>query len=196
MSQGSTITRLLVRWSDGDQDAAQALFDRYAHRLAALAEKNLSNRLAARVDGEDIVQSVFRTFFSRTARGEFRINDSVEIWQLLVTITLAKVRSAARRHTTGKRNIEAEVRGTIHEWLPHAMETEPGPAEAAALVEEIEAILSGLPDEYASILSLRLEGYSQSEIADQIGVTRQTVARALKRLQIKLQRGLPALADR
>lgn len=195
MSQETSITQLLARWSGGDQDAAQVLFDRYAHRLAALAEKNLSHKLAARVDGQDIVQSVFRTFFQRSARGDFQIHDSVEIWQLLVTITLAKVRSEARRHTAAKRDVEAEVHGTIHEWLPQAMQTEPGPAEAAALVDEIESILNGLPDDYAQILSLRLEGRSRSEIAETIGVTRQTVSRVLERLQTRLQRSLPPLAD-
>ena len=182
---------MLSQWRGGDQDAAQSLFDRYARRLAALAEKNLSQKLAARVDGEDIVQSVFRTFFQRSACGEFRIHNSVEIWQLLVTITLAKVRSEARRHTAEKRNVEAEVHGSIHEWLPQAIETEPGPAEAAALVDEIESILNGLPDEYSQILTLRLEGRSRSEIAETIGVTRQTVSRVLAGMQRRLERNMP-----
>lgn len=188
MNRSPSITQLLTRWRGGDEDAAQVLFDRYARRLAALAEKNLSRKLARRVDGDDIVQSVFRTFFARSARGEFRIGDSVDIWQLLVTITLAKVRSEARRHTADKRDVNAESPAGLEKWLPEAINSEPGPAEAAALVDQIESLLDGLPDDYSEILSMRLEGRSRSEIAERIGITRQTVSRVLGVMQHRLQR--------
>jgi hypothetical protein len=53
---------------DGDSAAVEQLFERYAQRLARLADRNLSRKIAGRLDGEDVVQSVFRTFFRRSAR--------------------------------------------------------------------------------------------------------------------------------
>jgi len=109
MSETTLATELLKRWMEGDDDAARRLFELYSQRLALLAEKNISQRLARRVDGDDIVQSVFRTFFRRSARGEFQIKDSAALWRLMVKITLAKVRSQARRHTSDKRDVNVEV---------------------------------------------------------------------------------------
>ncbi len=55
--------QLLIRWREGDQAAADALFRRYAERLIGLVRLRLSEKLARRVDPEDIVQSVYRSFF-------------------------------------------------------------------------------------------------------------------------------------
>src|SRR5689334_19157927 len=60
-------TALLDRLRAGDRAAFDGLFELYADRLAAVAERHLSRRLAARTDGADVVQSAFRKFFRRNA---------------------------------------------------------------------------------------------------------------------------------
>ena len=184
-----SLAALFRQWSDGDEAAAEKLFAQYSQRLAALAERNLSRRLAARVDGEDVVQSVFRTFFTRGARGDFHINNSAEIWQLLVSITLAKTRDQARRHTAERRNAGNEaVNGSRADWVHEAISSEPGPEDAAILVDQIEAVLKGFPPIFGEILGLRMEGVSRTDIAERLGVSRQTVHRALKRMQERMHR--------
>jgi hypothetical protein len=74
---------------DGDD-----LVERYAHRLARLAEQHLSPKVAGRLDAEDVVQSAFRTFFRRSVQGEFQIDSSAQMWRLLAKITLMKARAA------------------------------------------------------------------------------------------------------
>src|SRR5258708_2900179 len=92
-----------IPWSDRlqqrDAAAAEAVFARYAQRLVRVAEQHLNKILAARIDGEDVVQSVFRTFFRRAEAGQFRIDTSAQLWQLLVRITILKSRAKARYHT-------------------------------------------------------------------------------------------------
>lgn len=183
---GTNIGDLLLRLQDGNEAAAQKLFDQYSRRLTALAEKHLSDRLSQRIDGEDIVQSVFRTFFQRSQRGEFQVNSTVDLWQLLVTITLAKVRSQARRHAAGKRSIDAEA-GDIEGYLSQAISAEPSPEEAVMLVDQIETVLDGLPATYAEILMRRLQGQSRGEIAAELQISRQTVYRALALLRSQLE---------
>ena len=167
---------------------AAYLFARYAERLTQLAEQHLSSRLAGCLDGEDIVQSVFRTFFRRSVAGEFHIDSSAEIWQLLVRITVRKVHAKAREHTAGRRNVAAEVTEG-DDWLINELAHDPGPAEAAALVDQIEHLLSGLPTDYARVLEMRLAGYDVVEIAKQLGVSRRTIHRMLNLLQDRLASG-------
>ena len=104
-----------------------------------------------------------------------------------MTITLAKVRDLARRHTAAKRDVQAEVGGGS-DWMLESLAGEPGPVEAAALVDQIETILCGLPDAHGEILALALEGYSRTEIAEKMNVSRQTVYRVLTLLRERLER--------
>jgi RNA polymerase sigma-70 factor (ECF subfamily) len=180
---------LVERLREGDPLAAEVLFRRYAVRLARLAEQHLNRRVAARVDGEDVVQSVFRTFFQRCARGEFQIDSSEQIWRLLVRLTLRKARAQVRRHLAGKRDGRAEVGGD--EAAFEAVSREPGPAEAAALLDRIEFLLRGLPELFCHVLERRLRGWAVADIAAELAVSRQTVYRALELLQHRLAREEP-----
>src|SRR5947209_331345 len=65
MSMAPEEKALIDLWRQGDEDAARKIVDRYIDRLLVLARRRISQRLAPRVDAEDIVQSVFRTFFGR-----------------------------------------------------------------------------------------------------------------------------------
>src|SRR5262245_58097585 len=62
--QDESSVHLVSRWRAGDQQAAAELFRRYASRLIALAQSRLSASMASRVDPEDVVQSVYRSFFT------------------------------------------------------------------------------------------------------------------------------------
>jgi RNA polymerase sigma-70 factor (ECF subfamily) len=173
---------------DGDTAAVARLFELYARRLARLAEQHLSPKLAGRVDGEDVVQSAFRTFFRRSTRGEFKVDSSAQIWQLLTRITLLKAHAKARYHTAGLRDVGKELPGGSDERLRQAVAHEPGPADAAALVDHIDELLHGLPELYATVLEMRLQGSTAVEIAAALNVSRRTVERALNLLQERLAR--------
>jgi RNA polymerase sigma-70 factor (ECF subfamily) len=192
MSDAAPVAELLQRWQSGDQQAARQLFERYAQRLTRLAEQHLSRRLAGRLDGEDVVQSVFRTFFRNGAEGKFAIDGSAQLWQMLVKITVLKTREKARYHTADKRDAQAEQAGDAADWLARAVAHEPGPDEAAALVDQIDALLRGLPELHARVLERRLQGNHVTEVAAQLGVSRQTVHRVLNLLQARLAESLSA----
>jgi RNA polymerase sigma factor (sigma-70 family) len=190
MDEQDSIAGLVERWRRGDADAAAELFARYSDRLTRVAEDHLSRRVAAREGGDDIVQSVFRTFFRRCAEGQFRIDGANALWRLLVKITLLKARAKQRRHLAARRDVRAETPGGGEEWLAEVAEREPGPVEAAVLVDEIESLLHGLPPEFGQILELSLQDHSRTEAAQLLGVSRQTVYRALNLLQQRLDRSL------
>jgi RNA polymerase sigma factor (sigma-70 family) len=185
MDEAVAVAELVQRLRAGDGEAEALLFARYARRLTAEAEQHIGRKMAGRLDGADIVQSVFRTFFRRSAAGEFRIDSSAQLWRLLVKITVRKARALARYHSAKQRDARAELPDGGAR-LADVLTREPGPEEAAALVDEIDSLLRGLPPLYCQVLTLRLENHAVAEIAPRLGVSRQTVYRALELLQSRL----------
>jgi len=186
----TTPTQLYERWRAGDEEAARQLFALYSQQLCNLAQSHISDRLARRIDGEDVVQSVFRTFFRRSAESKFNVNSAVDIWRLLVKITILKARTEARHHTAAKRDIAAESPDTAPDWMLESMGSEPTPADAVELVDLIETAMRGLPPTHHQVLALRLAGCSSTEIASELKISRQTVYRILSILCDRIQQSL------
>lgn len=172
----------LDRLRAGDKMAADAIYRRYSVKLCHLAEKHMSDRLQRRVGADDVVQSVFRTFFRRTENGQFSLDHSTSLWHLLVQITLNKIRRKVEWHTAAKRDLSAELYDHELRVPPEAVAHEPDPTEAAAFAEELENLYRGLSESEAEILSACLQGYSTPEIAKRVGRTRWTVRRVLDRI--------------
>lgn len=186
MLDPNSLLDVVQRHRQGDPEAARLLFAHYAQRLSRLADRYLSQKLAGRVEGEDVVQSVFRTFFRRTAAGEFQIDSSAQLWQLLARITVRKAQAQGRYHTAAARDISAEEPAALDDASLELAAHEPGPEDAVILMDHIEALLKGLPTRYCQILELRLQGYSAPDIAARLGVARRTVYRALELLGQRL----------
>jgi RNA polymerase sigma-70 factor (ECF subfamily) len=175
-----------------DCDAVQRLFDAYSRRLVNLAGKNIHPALLKRFDGEDVVQSVFRTFFRRHEAGGFQIEHSQQLWQLLVTLTLRKTRSHARKHTAARRDAQADRAITDEHPM---LDREPVPEDALALWEEIDLVIDGLPPKTGEIIAMRLEGRNKSEIAASLELSRQTIHRILKLIQERLEQRFAVFSD-
>src|SRR5207245_6051067 len=94
---------LMARWRGGDQQAADALFQRHAERLLALVRTRLSSQLARRFDPEDVVQSAYRSFFVGARDGRYVLTRSGDLWRLMVGITLNKLYRQVQHHQDRKR---------------------------------------------------------------------------------------------
>jgi hypothetical protein len=66
--------------------------ERFASRLIALARAELDSRIRQKVDPEDVLQSVYKSFFRRHAEGEFDLDGWDRLWAVLATITINKCR--------------------------------------------------------------------------------------------------------
>src|SRR6185295_15765908 len=60
---------LMARLRTGDEAAAAEVFHRFTGRLIGLARRRLDHLVRPKVDAEDILQSVYRSFFRRSAGG-------------------------------------------------------------------------------------------------------------------------------
>jgi RNA polymerase sigma-70 factor (ECF subfamily) len=182
---------LVARWRQGDQQAATELFQRYAERLIGLARHNLSSRLSHRLDPEDVVQSVCRSFFAGARNGRFVLQQSGDLWRLLVGITLNKLQDKARRHTADKRSVNREQgfgsEDSLFGLQAQVLAREPSPEEAIALVDMLEKLMSPFDALQRRMIELRLQGYPLEEIAADTGHCRHTVLRVLKRARQHLE---------
>src|SRR5579875_3717855 len=114
MTTESSFDELMSRLHQGDNEAARQLFERFASRLITLARQQLDARLRGRVDPEDVMQSVFRSFFRRQQAGEFQLRDWDDLWALLTRMTLHKLGHPLAYHLAERRTIEREVELEIH----------------------------------------------------------------------------------
>ena len=176
---------LLERWQQGDEQAAADIFDRYVNRLIALARSKLGDRLRRRVDAEDVVQSVYRSFFRRAAEGAYQLDEGDNLWRLLATITVNKLRKRHRHHTAQKRSIDEEISvgGSSGAWQisPLVVAHDPTSDEAVALIDELQFVLERLEPVHREIVELRLNGHDLAEISEQTSRTERTVRRVLER---------------
>ena len=189
---------LLFRWQQGDQQAAAALWQRYAVRLIALARSRLSHQVSSQLDPEDVVQSVYRRFFSHAKDEHYVLKQSGDLWRLLVAITLHRVQDQHRRHSARKRALgEAHP---LHEKMAAGIDAsilagDPAPEQAAMVADELQQVLRGLDAEQREMVGLRLEGYELEEIASQTQRNERTVRRVLKAVRERLQKRCQEYTD-
>lgn len=175
---------LVARWRAGDQQAAEELFRRFAERLMALARSRLSARLARHVDPEDVVQSVYRSFFADARAGRFVLQQRGDLWRLLTAITIHKVLRQAERYAAGKRAVGREQTPADDSSLfgldAEVVSRAPSPSEAAAAVDELELLMRRLTPMHRQMVEVRLQGYRIEEIAAATRRSERLVRRVLQ----------------
>jgi RNA polymerase sigma-70 factor (ECF subfamily) len=177
---------LLRQIREGDQDAATQLYIRYVNRLRALAETKCSSNLARRVDADDIVQSVFRTFFRGLRQGYYDVPDGEDLWKLLLVIALNKIRAKGAFHQAAKRDVR--LTASIDAGDP-AFEDKLGQDEFAKVFLHmvVQEALEQLDDRQREMVELRIQGHDIAEIAEITGRSKRTVERTLQEVRYKLR---------
>lgn len=172
-----TDSSLLRRLQGGEQDAATAMYVRYARRIRGLAAAQTGDDLRTRLDPEDIVQSVFRTFFRRAAVGQYEVPAGEDLWKLLLVISLNKVRAAALHHRAAMRDVRQTAGGDA---LTAA--AVPGAEDESfqQLRLTVEELLGRLPPHYREVIEARIEGFEVNEIAARTGRAKRSVERLLQ----------------
>ncbi len=170
---------LLLRVRGGSQDAATQLYLRYANRIRGLTRSRLPADMARLVDVEDIVQSVFGSFFRGASQGYYEVPASEELWKLFLVIALNKIRAKGAYHRAAKRDIRL-MAGS--EGLDDYAGAASGSDEVALAVLQmtIEETLNSLTPHHKEILALRIEGHEVADIAQRTGRSKRTVERILQ----------------
>jgi RNA polymerase sigma-70 factor (ECF subfamily) len=187
----NSFAEFLALLHSGDDAAAQELFGRFAHQLIALTLRHLDAGLRQKVDPEDVVQSVFKSFFARYGEEKLDVVNWNSLWGLLALITVRKCSERAAYHRAECRDAAREVSPPPGEeaapWL-EPLGREPTPLEAAVLRETVKQLFAELDEEERPILELSLQGYTTREISEQLGRAERTVRLLREVIRHRLER--------
>ena len=203
----------LQRLDDPSQreEAAREIYNKYSQQLLNLVQRQLNELLMRRAEPQDIMQSVFKSFFSR----KFQLRDADTLFPLLAEMCVCKTNDAARRHTAQKRSVASETELADGSIESQRRPSDVGPrvrikkgqeisdasgtpdheredssislgalqnmARGATPEQALVAIelFERLPPELQQILSMRLEGYCDEEISEELRCTRRTIVRRM-----------------
>src|SRR5262245_38552489 len=145
---------LLRRIRRGSQDAAAELYLRYANRLRALARAQCSAELTRQVEIDDIVQSVFGSFFRGLGLGYYEVPAGEELWGLFLVIALNKIRAKGRHHRAAMRDVRRTVAVDV---FPEAASLADADSAACSFLRlVIDEALERLPESPRQIVRLRI----------------------------------------
>ena len=170
MSKGSGESpSLLEQVAQGDQTAIAKVLDQYGDLVWSLARRFLGNSPEA----EDAVQDIFIAIWSSAERYKPELASEVTF---IATIARRRLIDRLRKNSRTPDSVEYdESVGTQN------------PDTVNRITENVEVhnvvrVLNDMPEEHRQILSLSIyEGYSHSEIADQMGMPLGTVKTRVRR---------------
>jgi RNA polymerase sigma-70 factor (ECF subfamily) len=191
VTESHSFTDVFERLRAGDPRAAGEVFDRFQRRLLALAERRLAARLRPKLDPEDVLQSVYKSFFQGQAAGGLAVGGWDGAWKLLTLLTVRKCANAANRLQAGRRDArrEAAAAGSGDDSVAafDQVDREPTPDEAAALAETLEHLLAELPPRERDMIALFLQGRDVDQISTEVDRARRTVRRVVDQFRARLR---------
>jgi DNA-directed RNA polymerase specialized sigma24 family protein len=187
-----SVTCLLeILQSHDDSHVQHQIWQRYYSRLVNCVASRLDRKFCGTADEDDVVLSAMHSFFDGVAEGRFpRLDDRDSFWNLLLTIAYRKAikqNKHAMRLKRGAGRILNETAFRADDG-DSALESPIANAESSPTEEEIavaaEQMTEGLGDEVLrQIVFLKLQGYTDKEVAGKLGVVEKTIARKRDRIK-------------
>lgn len=174
---------LMLSVRDGDEAAFQKLFQRYAGRLVAFADRFFHNR----AQSEEVVQEIFLKIYR--VRGRYEQRSRFSTW--LYTIASRTCLKELRKHPRGRQQcLDDTARETIADSArPRADEAMAG----QQLQEALQRCLDELPEhQRLALLLTRFEDRSYAEVAEILGVSEGAVKSLVFRAASSLRRVVDA----
>ena len=170
--------QLMSQVRGGDENAATELLRLYEPEIRREIRLRLSNpRLRRIVDSIDISQSVFGNFFVRASCGEFELQRPEQLLGLLIRMATNKVIDRHRRETSRKMDQVSE-RPVDEQNVPGKCSTASEVIAGKELLGRVRELLS--PDE-KKMASMRRDGMSWAEVAEEFGCTAEAARKKLSR---------------
>ncbi len=179
-----TTPTILQRVAAGDASAVEECFDRYGNLVWSLARRYLRNA----TDAEDAVQDIFIELWSSAARFDPAVAQEVTF---VSTITRRRLIDRIRRigRQPGLDSLDDEDNTHLDPGVAATVEEETD-------VSIVSAVLERMDPEHRKVLAMSLyEGYSHSEIAEELSMPLGTVKTWVRRGLIHIREQLQIDSD-
>lgn len=194
---------MLHRLKSGDESAASEILDRYESQVRLVVRRFLPRVLRSRFDSQDIMQSVWRSFFQKVrddqaaktterAAGDEpsqEFQDAGQLFKFLSRMARNKVIDQYRRETSLKSDVHRQraMHGESGEDLDPPSPEE-SPAEVVEAADELSHWRSLIPEDRQELIDMKADGMSTREIGVKLGISERTVQRVLEDLRQRVER--------
>lgn len=174
---------LIGRARDGDQEAWQALFDDCYPKIVRVIRRRISRPLRSLYDSTDIANEVMKSLAARFNEIDFTSIDGLRAY--LIRAAERKVVDGYRHGHAMKRDVARTQASFPGDDLGQFEVPDSGPtASQVAVASESEAcLLNAQGTEGRSIIELKMQGFTNSEVSRATGWHLRKVERFLERLR-------------
>jgi RNA polymerase sigma factor (sigma-70 family) len=189
MSQeNNSITQMLSKLGRGESEAVELIWRRFFERVVGLAKNKLGSLPKRVVDEEDIAISAINALYIGAQDGRFKqLNDRDDLWQILCMLTSRKVANAYRKQKSRPHIGESQLGPGVDDeqmlGIAHIATSVPDEAYFDELSIKCRELLENLDENLRHVAMMKLQGYKNQEIADQIGRSVKSVERYLKTIR-------------
>lgn len=171
----------IQRLRDGDQQAACEFVEQFQPLVRREIHKQASVRLLRRIlDTDDIVQSVFSSFFAELQRGEYELESAKQLGALLASIARHQATSNVRQQLRRRRDVRRNSKHSQQD-IDQFPDAAPLPEEMLAELELLDLLRANFTDEERALAAFRRDGQSWKSIATRLGGTSQSRRMQLSR---------------
>ncbi len=196
MSKNTNVSHWIDLVKAGDSAAANRIWQHYFDRLVRSVRARLYGQNRAVSDEEDIVLSVFDSFYNAAENGRFPdLSDRDDLWRLLLRMSARKVvdkrRHDQRQRRGGNVKVHSLNQAGDDDSVIEAIGDEPSPEMVLMMRESVEEFFSHLGvGQLRDLAGAKLEGYSNAELAERFGCSERTIERRLHLIREKCQQEL------
>lgn len=196
MTNSTNVSHWIDLVKAGDSAAATRIWQHYFDRLVRSVRARLYGQNRAVSDEEDIVLSVFDSFYNAAENGRFPdLSDRDDLWQLLVRIAARKVVDKRRHDLRQRRGGNVRLHSLDHagddKKVIEAIGDDPSPEMVLMMQESVEQLFSHLGvGQLRDLAGAKLEGYTNAELAQRFGCSERTIERRLNLIREKCQQEL------
>jgi DNA-directed RNA polymerase specialized sigma24 family protein len=184
MPDRQSVTQWIEDLKRGDEEAARRLWERYFQKMVQASRRKLQRQPRRSADEEDAAISAFDSLCRGATNGRFpRLDNRDDLWPLLLTLTAQKAVDLTRRETRQRRG-GGKVRGDSvfadAGGLDRFANEQPTPEFLALVDEQYSHLMGRLRNEtLRSVVQWKMEGHTNEDIAEILGVSVRTVGRKL-----------------
>ena len=192
MSDPASVSLWIEQLKQGDEHAGLEIWNRYISNLIDVARNKLRDVSKRTSDEEDLVISAFNAFLMGIRADRFTdLHSRSDLWQVLVMLTERKAIDQIRRQNSQKRGggrvrgesvfENADTQSGRPQGIASAVDTDLSPEFAIQFADQVQVCMNRLDDDLLRrIVLLRLEGYSNKEIASNVGCSLSSVERKMR----------------